>query len=394
MARKRQGRSYGVQGQMAEDMGQAIDAEVDKEKDKPKALSNPKVRRSLVLVGLIVLIAAGIWYYRNETYGQYQQSTDNAYVAADSVVVAPKVAGYVDRVLVTENQAVREGEPLVQLDIRDYRAQSNQVTAQIAATLAGADTVRAQQREQDAAIDQARAQLASATAQAALAGEQVARYRPLAATGAEPRERLDQLQAQARQAQAQVAAARAGLLAAQRRQDTLRAQIQQADSQANAARAQLEAARLNLSATTLRASITGRVGDLTVRAGQYVQPGQRLMSVVPTDRIFVTANFKETQLGLIRPGQPVSLEIDALPDLELEGRVESIAPGTGAEFSILPPQNATGNFTKIVQRIPVRISIQATPEVRRLLIPGMSVVATVDTRGARDELTTLGARAR
>lgn len=379
---------------MAEDMGQAIDAEVDNEKDKPKALSNPKVRRGLVLAGLLVLIAAAIWYYRNETYGQYQQSTDNAYVAADSVVVASKVAGYVDRVLVTENQPVREGDALAQLDIRDYRAQSNQVTAQIAATLAGADTVRAQQREQDAAIDQARAQLAAATAQAALAGEQVARYRPLAATGAEPREKLDQLQAQAREAQAQVAAARAGLLAAQRRLGTLGEQIQQANSQANAARAQLEAARLNLSATTLRASITGRVGDLTVRAGQYVQPGQRLMSVVPTDRIYVTANFKETQLGLIRRGQPVALEIDALPDLELEGRVESIAPGTGAEFSILPPQNATGNFTKIVQRIPVRISIQATPEVRRLLVPGMSVVATVDTRDAKGELTALSARAR
>ena len=379
---------------MAEDMGQAIDAEVDNEKDKPKALSNPKVRRGLVLAGLLVLIAAAIWYYRNETYGQYQQSTDNAYVAADSVVVAPKVAGYVDRVLVTENQPVREGDALAQLDIRDYRAQSNQVTAQIAATLAGADTVRAQQREQDAAIDQARAQLAAATAQAALAGEQVARYRPLAATGAEPREKLDQLQAQAREAQAQVAAARAGLLAAQRRLGTLGEQIQQANSQANAARAQLEAARLNLSATTLRASITGRVGDLTVRAGQYVQPGQRLMSVVPTDRIYVTANFKETQLGLIRRGQPVTLEIDALPDLELAGRVESIAPGTGAEFSILPPQNATGNFTKIVQRIPVRISIQATPDVRRLLVPGMSVVATVDTRGAKGELTALSARAR
>jgi membrane fusion protein, multidrug efflux system len=379
---------------MAEDMGQAIDAEVDNEKDKPKSLSNPKVRRGLVLAGLLVLIAAAIWYYRNETYGQYQQSTDNAYVAADSVVVAPKVAGYVDRVLVTENQPVREGDALAQLDIRDYRAQSNQVTAQIAATLAGADTVRAQQREQDAAIDQARAQLAAATAQAALAGEQVARYRPLAATGAEPREKLDQLQAQAREAQAQVAAARAGLLAAQRRLGTLGEQIQQADSQANAARAQLEAARLNLSATTLRASITGRVGDLTVRAGQYVQPGQRLMNVVPTDRIYVTANFKETQLGLIRRGQPVTLEIDALPDLELAGRVESIAPGTGAEFSILPPQNATGNFTKIVQRIPVRISIQATPDVRRLLVPGMSVVATVDTRGAKGELTALSARAR
>ncbi len=379
---------------MDDSIGQAIDPAAEKERDKPKALSNPKVRRALILAGLVVLIAAGIWYYRHETYGKYQQSTDNAYIAADSVVVAPKVAGYVERVLVTENQPVKEGDALAQLDVRDYRAQSNQVTAQIAATLAGADTIRAQQREQDAAINQARAQLAAATAQAALAGEQVSRYRPLAASGAEPREKLDQLQAQAREAQAQVAAARAGLLAAQRRQGTLGEQIQQAVSQASAARAQLEAARLNLSATTLRSSITGRIGDLTVRAGQYVQPGQRLMSVVPTDRIYVTANFKETQLGLIRRGQPVALEVDALPELEIEGRVESIAPGTGAEFSILPPQNATGNFTKIVQRVPVRISIQATPEVQRLLVPGMSVVATVDTRGAKGELDALRTRGR
>lgn len=379
---------------MADDMGQATLQEAIEENEKPNALSNPKVRRGLITAALFVIIAAGIWYYRHESFGKYQQSTDNAYISADSVVVSSKVAGYVDHVFVTENQSVKEGDSLAQLDVRDYRAQSNQVAAQIAATLAGADTVRAQQREQDAAIAQARAQLEAATVQAALAREQVSRYSPLAASGAEPREKLEQLQTQAREAQAQVASARAGLLAAQRRQGTLGKQIQQADSQANAARAQLEAARLNLSATTLRASITGRVGDLTVRPGQYVQPGQRLMSVVPTDRIYVTANFKETQLGLIRQGQPVTLEVDALPDLELEGRVESIAPGTGAEFSVLPPQNATGNFTKIVQRIPVRIAITATPEIRRLLVPGMSVEATVDTRGAKGELTALSARAR
>jgi len=379
---------------MADDMGQATLQEAIEENEKPNALSNPKVRRGLITAALFVIIAAGIWYYRHESFGKYQQSTDNAYIAADSVVVSSKVAGYVDHVFVTENQSVKEGDSLAQLDVRDYRAQSNQVAAQIAATLAGADTVRAQQREQDAAIAQARAQLEAATVRAALAREQVSRYSPLAASGAEPREKLEQLQTQAREAQAQVASARAGLLAAQRRQGTLGKQIQQADSQANAARAQLEAARLNLSATTLRASITGRVGDLTVRPGQYVQPGQRLMSVVPTDRIYVTANFKETQLGLIRQGQPVTLEVNALPDLELEGRVESIAPGTGAEFSVLPPQNATGNFTKIVQRIPVRIAITATPEIRRLLVPGMSVEATVDTRGAKGELTALSARAR
>lgn len=362
--------------------------------ERPKSLSNPKVRRGLIIAAIVVLLAGGYWYYNRQTYGKFQQSTDNAYIAADSVIIAPKIAGYVERVLVTENQSVAAGAPLVQLDVRDYRAQTNQVEAQIAASLAGADTIRAQQREQEAAIGQARAQLAAASAQAGLAAEQVARYRPLAASGAEPREKLDQLQAQAREAQAQVAAARASLLAAQRRQGTLNEQIDQANSQANAARAQLEAARLNLSSTTLRASIAGRVGDLTVRVGQFVQPGQRLMSVVPTGRLYVTANFKETQLGLMRPGQPVTLEVDALPDLELTGRVESVAPGTGAEFSILPPQNATGNFTKIVQRVPVRISIRATPQIMRLLVPGMSVVATVDTRAARGELDAIREAAR
>jgi membrane fusion protein (multidrug efflux system) len=292
-------------------------------------LSSPRVRLGLLIAGILVLLAGSYWYYNHQTYGRFQQSTDNAYIAADSVIISPKIAGYVERVLVTENQTVASGDALVQLDVRDYRAQTNQVEAQIAASLAGADTVRAQQQEQDAAIAQARAQLAAASAQAGLAAEQVVRYRPLAASGAEPRERLDQLEAQAREAQAQVAAARAALTAAQRRQNTLSEQIDQANSQANAARAQLEAARLNLSSTTLQASISGRVGDLTVRPGQFVQPGQRLMSLVPTDRLYVTANFKETQLGLVRPGQPVTLEIDALPDLELSGRVQSIAPGPG-----------------------------------------------------------------
>ena len=328
---------------MAEESSGATGEEV-----RLKGLSNPRLRLGLLIAGIMLLLAGGYWYYNHQTVGRFQQSTDNAFIAAESVIISPKVAGYVERVLVAENETVASGDALVQLDTRDYRAQTNQVEAQIAVTLAGADTVRAQQREQEAAIAQARAQLAAASAQASLAAEQVSRYRPLAASGAEPREKLDQLQAQAREAQAQLAAARAALTGAQRRQNTLGEQIVQANSQANAARAQLDAARSNLSSTTLRASISGRVGDLTVRSGQFVQPGQRLMSVVPTDRLYVTANFKETQLGLVRPGQPVTLEIDALPDLELKGKVESIAPGTGAEFSILPPQNATRNFTKIV----------------------------------------------
>lgn len=357
-------------------------------------LTNPKVRIALLIAAILVVAGLGVWFVRYQNWGKYQQSTDNAYVAADTVVVAPKIAGYVDRVLVRENQWVRSGEALVQLDVRDYRAQATQFQAQISAALASADTIRAQQREQDAAIRQAGAQVAATEAQARLAADQVRRYRPLAATGAEPREKLDQLEAQSRQAQAQLDAARAALTAARRRLSTLGEQVGQADSQANAARAQLESAQLNVSSTLLRASVAGRVGDLTVRAGQFVQPGQRLMSLVPSDQIYVTANYKETQVGLIRPGQPVRLEIDALPGVELVGRVESIAPGTGAEFSILPPQNATGNFTKVVQRVPVRISIQAATDIRRLLVPGMSVVATIDTRGAKGELDRLRAEAR
>lgn len=366
-----------------------IDDSIEPEQETAPATSpRPRRRLRLVLtfVGLAVLLAGGWWYYRHVTYGQYMQSTDNAYVAADSVVISSKVAGYVDKVFVSENAEVSRGQALVQLDLRDYRAQAQQARAQIAATLAGADTIRSQVGEQDAAIRQAQAQFAAASAALTLANQQVARYRPLAATGAEPREKLDQLEGQARQARAELAKAQAGVGAAVARRTTLFEQIGQTQSQAEAARAQLEAAELTVASTLLRASKAGRVGDLTVRTGQFVQPGQRLMTVVPLNEVYVTANFKETQVGLVRPGQPVRLEVDALPDVELRGRVDSISPGTGAEFSILPPENATGNFTKIVQRITVRIAIDAPPEVRRLLVPGMSVVATVDTRAAANEL--------
>jgi membrane fusion protein (multidrug efflux system) len=361
----------------------------EREQDRALAASvksQPKFRLILIIAITAALIAGGWWYYRHVTYGQYMQSTDNAYVAADSVVVSSKVAGYVDAVLVSENGRVSPGEALVQLDVRDYRAQAQQARAQIAATLAGADTIRSQVTEQDSAIRQARAQLAAKRAALDLANEQVARYRPLAATGAEPREKLQQYETQAQQAHADFVAAQAAVSAANGRRATLFKQIDQTEAQADAARAQLEAADLDVTSTLLRASKGGRVGDLTVRVGQFVQPGQRLMTVVPVNDIYVIANFKETQVGLLRAGQPVRLEVDALPDFEIAGRVESISPGTGAEFSILPPENATGNFTKIVQRITVRIAIIASPKVRRLLVPGMSVVAVVDTRNAAGEL--------
>lgn len=371
---------------MADTSTAALAESENVEELRTSPLKSPRVRLAL-LIGVIVLVVGGVlWYLDHQNRGRYMQSTDNAYVAADSVVIAPKIAGYVERVFVTENQSVRKGQPLAELDPREYRAQTEQITSQIETATAAGETTRSQIAEQQAAIAQARAQLDAARAEAAFAAEQVSRYQPLAASGAEPGERLAQLQMQARMARERVIAAHAGLLAAQRRIGTLGAQVRQAQSQAQAARAQLSAARVNVESTVLRAAIDGRVGDLSVRVGQFVQPGMRMMTLVPVDRLFIDANFKETQLGLMRVGQPVTIEVDALPGVELTGRVASFAPGTGAQFSVLPPQNATGNFTKIVQRVPVRIAIDAPPEVRRLLVPGMSVAVTVDTRSAKGEL--------
>ena len=349
-------------------------------------LQSPRVRLAL-LVGAMLFLAVGlVWYLDHQNRSRYMQGTDNAYIAADSVVTAPKIAGYVDRVFVIENQSVRRGQRLAELDPREYRAQTDQIVSQIDTATAASETTQSQIAEQEAIIAQARAQLEVARAEAEFAAKQVLRYEPLAASGAEPGERFAQLRTQERQARERVHGAQAGVLGAQRRVATLQAQVRQAQSQAQAARAQLSAARVNVESTVLRAAIDGRVGDLSVRVGQFVQPGTPMMTLVPVGRLFVEANFKETQLGLMRVGQPVSIEVDALPGIELRGRIASFAPGTGAQFSVLPPQNATGNFTKIVQRVPVRIAIDAPPQVRKLLVPGMSVGVTVDTRSARGDL--------
>lgn len=339
----------------------------------------------LILLGLAVVFAGGTWYYRHETHGKYLQETNDAQIAADMVTVSPRVAGYVEDVLVHDNQDVRAGQPLARIDPRNSQAQAAQAEAQIAVAEAQADGARAQISEQDATIEQARAQLAAARAKAAYDAGEVARFRPLVASGAETRQQLAQLEATARQSGQDVRAQEAALVMQQRRIASFRSQVRQGEAQGRAARAELASANVDVGATLLRAATAGRIGDKTVTVGQYVQTGTRLMSIVPLDRLYVTANFKETQLALMRPGQPVSIDIDALDGVALRGRVESVSPGTGAQFSLLPPQNATGNFTKITQRVPVRIAIDATPAVRRLLVPGLSVVVTVDTIGARDE---------
>lgn len=356
----------------------------DSGQSRPSPLKSPRVRLILLLVALALIGGGVLWFIRFETFGKYQESTNDAYIQADSITIAPKVSGYVDRVFVAENQDVKAGQPLAQIDPRDYRAQAAQSVAQIDLAKANAAGVVAQMAEQRAAIAQAEAELNAANASASFAASEVERYRPLAASGAETRERLSELQNQATQARARAAAARATLNGAQKRIATLETQVRQAQAQGEAARAQLSAANTNVEATILRATADGRIGDKSVRQGQFVQAASRLMTLVPKASLYVEANFKETQLGLMRVGQPVTIEVDALPGVELPGKLASIAPGTGAQFSILPPQNATGNFTKIVQRIPVRIAISVGPETRKLLVPGMSVEVSVDTRSARN----------
>jgi len=353
---------------------------------KPKRKLGGRAKLILLLVVAAIVVVVLVWFVHHETRGKYLQETNDATIQADSVTVAPRVNGYVAEVLVADNQDVKQGQPLVRIDPRDYHAQAAQAEAQIGQAAAAADNARASILEQQATIEQTRAQLAAARAKAAYDAAEAARYVPLAASGAETRERLAQLRATATQSAEQARAQAATLAAQQRRTGSLQAQVRQAEAQASGARAQLAAANVDVGATLIRAAIAGRVGDKTVRVGQYAMAGTRLMSVVPLEQLYVVANFKETQLPLMRPGQPARIKIDALSGTQISGRVMSVAPGTGAQFSLLPPQNATGNFTKIVQRVPVRIAIEAGPEARRLLVPGLSVTVTVDTISAKGDL--------
>jgi membrane fusion protein (multidrug efflux system) len=356
---------------------------------KPETASPAKRKRIRIVLLILVLIAAiagGSALGYHLLIGQYFQDTDDAYLHADSVTVSPKVGGYVTEVLVRDNEDVRAGQPLVIIDSRDYRAQADQYEAQISVAEANVDSIRAQIKEQEATIAQALAQSNAATDNAGYAEREASRYAPLVAAGAEKVETLESKRNDARQTKNQAAAQRAVLQSAQRRVASLEAQVRQAQAQAQSARAQLHAAQVNLSATTIVASVDGRVGDKTVQVGQYVQTGARMMDIVPLSGLYATANFKETQLGRVRIGQPVELTIDALPGVTLYGTVESLSPGTGSEFSLLPPQNATGNFTKIVQRVPVRIALDATPEARAVLVPGMSVTAEIDTTAQKHAL--------
>ncbi|KUR79883.1 HlyD family secretion protein [Novosphingobium sp. Fuku2-ISO-50] len=356
---------------------------------------NPGRRRLLGRAGIIALVAAGAYgiyaYIGYLDHGQFVQSTDDAYVKADGITVSSKLSGYVRTVKVADNQPVKPGDLLVEVDPTDYRIRLAQASAQEDVARAGQATTRASITEAEAGVAQAQAALTTAQRDLTFYTGEVARYRPLVAAGSEPRQTLDQLSSNRDKAAATVAAQEAALAAAKGKLEAARAQLGQSGAQIEAAAAQADAARTDLATTRLTAPVTGKVASTSVRVGQFVQPGQRLMTIVPVQAIYIEANFKETQIGLMRPGQPVTIEVDALPGVEFHGSVDSITPGTGATFSLIPPQNATGNFTKIVQRVPVRIRIDAGPEARRVLVPGLSLRVDVDTSGARGAIHQISA---
>ena len=365
-------------GTNAPRQGQAPDETEDKSKSGP--LANPAVRLGLLIGGIVVLIGIAIFVTIWWVHGRFVQGTDDAYLQADQVTVSPKIQGYVDKVLVADNQMVQAGQPLVQIDGSTYQAAMDQQVATVNARQADITAAQRQAAEQGAALDQARASLAGAQATAAYAGGEATRYRNLSNQGVETAAQAAQAANQASTAAAQARASAAAVHQAQLQIAASQAQVGQAQAQLKAAQAQVASAQININDTTLRASIAGRIGDRQVRVGQFVQPGTRLMDVVPTQSLYLVANFKETQIGRMRIGQAATVKIDALQGKKVDAVLDSFAPGTGAQFALLPPENATGNFTKIVQRVPVRFRlVHLTNDDRAVLLPGLSATVTVDT---------------
>jgi membrane fusion protein (multidrug efflux system) len=341
--------------------------------------------KSVAITGAALLIGAGVVRYGYDywTVGRFIESTDDAYVGADVTVLAPKVSGFISQVAVTDNERVHQGDLLIKLDDRDYRAALARAEAMVAgqhATLANLDATR---RLQDAVIRQAEASIAAADAETIRARDDQARFETLSRTAAASIQSFQKAQADYKQAAAGGDKARAALDAAQQQVAVIDTQKQQTQAALEAAIADRDTARLNLGYTELRAPFDGVVGDRSARTGAFAGVGSQLIAIVPAHGLWVDANFKENQLAKMHAGETATIQADVLPDVTFHGHVASLAPATGAQFSVLPPENATGNFTKIVQRVPVRILLDGDASELGRLRPGLSVTADVDLRGEK-----------
>ncbi|WP_439408331.1 HlyD family secretion protein [Bradyrhizobium sp. DASA03076] len=347
----------------------------------PATIAARKMVRRAALTLALIAGAATMAYYGHDywTTGRYLETTDDAYVKADSTIIAPKVSGYIAKVLVGDNEKVRSGQVLARIDDRDFKAALGQARADVAAAEASVRNLDAQLELQQPVIAQSTADVTAADANLKFAQEERARYDELMKSGSGTIQRAQQTDAALRASNAQLQHAQSGLVAARRKVDVLTTQRAQAIAQLDHARAVADQAELNLSYTEITAPVDGTVGARSLRVGQYVQAGTQLMAVVPLDAVYVVANFKETQLTHVRAGQPVELHVDSFRNRTLHGHVDSLSPASGLEFALLPPDNATGNFTKIVQRVPVKIVLD-DHSLTGLLRPGMSAVPTVDTK--------------
>lgn len=351
----------------------------------PPAARTHRLRSLMMTTAAVALLAAGAFYgWQYWTVGRFQTSTDDAYVAADNTTVAPRVSGYLVDVLVGDNQRVAAGQVLARIDDRDFRIALDQAKADVAAANAVLDSKKAQLDIQGSTIEAAKAAVAVDQANEKFAQQEDKRYSDLAATGYGSVQNAQQAGSRIAAANASVRRDTAALQSAVKQVDLIKAEIAQAQATLAHDQAVQSQAELNLSYATIISPVDGVVGNRTLRVGQYVQAGTQLMAIVPTANVYVVANFKETQLTHVARGQQVDIEVDTYPGAVAHGHVDSIAPASGQQFALLPPDNATGNFTKIVQRIPVRISLDAGGSLTSELRPGMSVIPTIDTKPAND----------
>ena len=342
-------------------------------------------RRSLVpiVVGSILVIAAGIYGWRRFQFARHHVSTDNAEVDGHITAVAPRVQGFVNRVLVEDNQHVRAGDTLVVLAEQDFRVKLDQALAELASAQAqvGGDRLAGQARSEEAAREaqagSAAADVIAARATLRKAEADLERYQSLAERKIIAPQQLDQAKWAVESARAQLEAAERMAAAASSQTQAARAGVRVAGARLAAAQAQVENARLQLGYTVILAPATGVVAKRAVEPGALVQVGQSLLSIVPAEDVWVTANLKETDLARIQKGAPVTFTVDAYPGTTFHGTVESLSPATGARFALLPPDNATGNFTKVVQRVPVRIAVDPNQDEAHPLRPGLSVDVSI-----------------
>lgn len=341
------------------------------------------LKRWLLGLATIAIVVGAGWYASNWwRYGRFIETTDDAYAGGNVTAVSPHVAGFVAQILVADNQRVAAGQVLIRLDDRDFTAAIDHAKAVAAQRRAALSGLASKLVAQQATIRQAEADLAAKIAAASFAKQEDIRYRSLAMTPAGSLQNAQRAQSGGEQARANAEAAAAVLAAAKVQLKVLDAAIDEARAGVAQAEADLETARLNLGYTEIRAPLDGYIGNRAVQVGAYVTAGTYLLSVIPAQGLWVDANFKEDQLARMRPGQPASVVADVLPGKTFHGHVESLAPGTGAVFSVIPPENATGNFTKIVQRVPVRIALDEADSRLGELRPGLSATVSVDTRPA------------